>query len=344
MKQASTLLFMGLLLCLPVACQSNGNTPTPSNHKLSLDFTITEPEGWQYVDPQRLDVNGDDDTEWVLLYYFDQSLPSGTQQHGNPIAASVYRPDDKKPPNFFVYELRAPGGDYLCECKCVPTIADVLSGFPGSELIVSDTCGGERTRLTIFQWDQTKPAYLPLGHFHGHHIKVTLDTVTVEERQESRAQLAIRQVDYAAGGQTYLLDDQHTLAPPAKYEFVFSHEEPEDVTLSPYPEKIVLAFYNHYTDTAKASGYFAEGAWEGLGQCDTSLCGCTGPRSEITHVRVTGLQLEWEAINKDRSLGPDQATVGATVICEHPGGMSDGETPVQWYLIRMGDRWQISSR
>jgi len=339
MRQASTLLLLGLLLCLPIACEPVENNPTPSSQKLSLPFTINEPESWQYVETCRLDINTDGDEEWIIMYYFDQASPPGTKQHGNPIAAYAYRPDENRPPNFFAHKLNAPGNDYLCECRCVPIMDDALSVPPGPELVLGDTCDGERMRLTIFQWDQTKPAYLPVGHFHGHDISINPDTVIVEERQATRAQLAIRQTYHPTNGYPYYLDDQGTLVPPAEQEIVFSHEEPKDVTLSPYPEKTVLAFYNHYTDPAKASAYFAEGAWEQLGQCDTDWCGCAGPRAGVAHVRVTSLRFI-----EDPSLGSDQARVGATVICEHPGGMSDGETPVQWYLIRMGDRWQISSR
>lgn len=327
-------MLLNLFLCLLVACESN----TP------MYFSDTLPDHWQHVSTDCFDTNNDGDQEWVVLYRFDQAV--GTEANSGPVRAIVYQSDDIQPPNFLAYELLTPDSDYLCECKCTPTMEDVLSGLEGSELVIRDTCNKKTTALTIFHWDLAGNRYWPAGHFHGHQVEVALDEVRREERDlSSRAQLATCATYYPRDNWTYYqYDDQNVLVTPTKQELVFCSGEPEDVTLSPYPEKIVLAFYNHYTDTAKASGYFAEGAWEGLGQCDASLCGCAGPRSEITHVRVTGLQLEWEAINKDRSLGPDQATVGATVVCEHPGGMSDGETPVQWYLIRMGDRWQISSR
>ena len=328
-------MLLALLLCLPLGCDS-GEINLPQQNP-SLCFTIPLPDQWRYIGTYSLDTNGDGADERMILYSFDQPV-AGAKQHGNPIAAFVYQPDDKKPPNFFVHHLRAPGDDYLCECECTPKMEDVLSGLGGHELVIHDKCDGERVRLTIFQWSQTQWAYLPLGHFHSHRIEVMTDTVTVEERQESRAQLAMRQVYYAAGGQTYLLDDQRTLAPPAKYEFVFSHEEPEDVTLSPYPEKIVLAFYQHYTDTANVSTYFADEAWDGLNQCDTGQCGCTTPRIGVAHVWVTSLEYFEDPTD------PNHTTVEVTVVCEYSDGTPENGAFIRWRLVRAADRWQISSR
>jgi len=308
-----------------------------SGPALSVEIVVPLPEGCQYVQTYHLDVNSDGNEEWIIMCYFDQASPPGAQQHGNPIAAYIYQPDDSKPPNTLAYELRVPGDDYLCECRCVPTMNDALSELPGPELVLGDTCDGERMRLTIFQWDRTKPAYLPVGHFLGHYISITSDTVIVEELQVTRAQLAIRQTYHPAGGQTYYLDNQGTLVPPAEQEIVFSHGEPEDVTLSPYPEKVVLAFYNHYTDTAKIRAYFADGAWDGLGQCDTGQCGCTAPRSEITHVRVTSLQYTEDPTD------PNRTTVEVTVVCEYPDGTPGNDRFVQWHLIHTADRWQLDS-
>ena len=335
-------------MCLPLGCSPA--EPYPDSRNPSVHFTIPLPTYAKPAEPYDLDANGDGKQEQVILYRFD--LSPGIVPHGAPTKAIVYQLDDETPPNIRAYELFAPDRNYLCECECVPTacrcipaLQDVLSGLEGLELIVSDRCDGEIVGLTIFHWDAAGDGYQPKGHFLGHRIEIAQDQLIVEQRLSDRAQLARRETFNPTDNQTYYQpDSQSVLVSAEKHELVFPHGEPEDVALSPYCEKIVLAFYNHYTDTVAASAYFADGTWDGLGQCDTSLCGCAGPRSEITHVRVTGLQLEWESINKDRSLGPDQATVGATVICEHPGGMSDGETPVQWYLIRMGDRWQISSR
>jgi len=308
-----------------------------SGPAVSVEIAVPLPEGCQYVQTYALDLNSDGDEEWIIMCYFDQTFPPGAQQHGSPIAAYVYYVDDSTPPNTLAYELRVPGDDYLCECRCVPTMNDVLSVPPGPELVLGDTCDGERMRLTIFQWDRTKPAYLPVGHFLGHYISSTPDTVIVEEFQMTRAQLALRQTYHPIDGRTYYLDDQGTLVPPAEQEIVFSHEEPKDVTLSRYPENVVLAFYNHYTDTAKASAYFAAGMWGQLGQCDTGQCGCTAPRSQIAHVRVTSLQ------HVEDPTDPNHTTVEATVVCEYLDGTPENGTFARWHLIHTADRWQLDS-
>ena len=221
---------------------------------------------------------------------------------------------------------------------------DALSGLEGLELIVSDRCDDETTRLTIFHWDRDAETYLPKGHFRGGNIQVDQNEVRVEEPWSSRAQLAMRNTHRPRDNQTYYQPgDQGVCVECEKKGIVFSHGEPEDVMCSPYPEKIVLAFYDHYTDDAKAPEYFAEGAWDRLGQCAPGRCGCTSARSDIEQVRVINLEPEHETYSPDKDLNPDRAIVRVTVICERRYGAPDAERSMRWELIREDDRWQLYS-
>jgi hypothetical protein len=302
-----------------------------------LDFSEVMQEGSQHVRTYRLDTNGDGYQEWVVLYRFD--LPS-REQSASPIAGVVYQPDGSRPPNFIAHELRPPGGEYLCECDCRLNMENVLSGLEGDELVVRDRCNDEITRLTIFHWDPATKKYNSPGHFLGGDVEVSRDQVVVKERLPGRAQSSLAETYYPDDSKTYYQQDAPSdILEASKEEIVFALGEPEDVLLSPYPEKVVLAFYNHYNDDEKAPEYFAESVQAYLGQCDAGGCGCIAPRHEVTHVRVTRLQLE--TYNEGQEPEPNRATVGAWVICELRDGRSEGEKYIRWYLVREDDRWRL---
>jgi len=293
------------------------------------------PENWRHVRTYRFDTNHDDKQEWIVLYRFD--LPAETEQSGSPIAGIVYQLDDSSPPVLTPYELHPEGGDYLCECECIAAMEDVLSSLPGSELVVRDRCNGETTRLTIFYWEPNEEEYLPKGHFSGSRIKVELNSVTVDQRLPHRAQLALRLIYHPDDNETYYGPfGQGILTMSEKYELTCYQAEPKDVTRSPYPEKVVFAFYRNYTDDKQISEYFTEKGWEQLEQCAAGRCGCTSARSEITHVRVTSLQ-------PGEDTSSDQATFDLNVICERQNGAPDDETTIRWYLVRQDDRWKLDN-
>ncbi|MBL7064530.1 MAG: tetratricopeptide repeat protein [Anaerolineae bacterium] len=315
--------------------------PVESQETAELPETVELPESWEHVSTYRLDTNRDGNQEWIVLYRFD--LPAETEQDGGPIGGVVYQLDDRDPPVPIPYDLRPQGGDYLCECECSAAMEDVLSGLQGPELVVRNRCDDEMTRLSIFYWEPNEDEYLPKGHFRGSRIEVELDNVTVDQRLPHRAQLALRQVYHPYDNETYYqLSDQGILVMPERYELAFYQAEPEDVMRSPYPEKVVLTFYNHYNDE-QISEYFTEKGWEQLEQCTAGLCGCTSARSEITHVRVTYLQLGEETYSEDKDLNPDRASVDFNVICERRNGAPESETSVRWYLVWQDNRWKMDN-
>ena len=293
------------------------------------------PENWEHVSTYRLDTNRDNNQEWVVLYRFD--LPAETEQGSGPIAGVVYQLDDSSSPTPVPYELRPRDGHYLCEYECIAAMEDVLSGLPGSELVVRDRCNDKTIRLSIFYWEPNEGEYLPQGHFSGSSIKVELDSITVDQYLPHRAQLALRQIYQPYNDEIYYEPFDHgVLVMPEKYELTFYQAEPKDVMRSPYPEKVALAFYNHYTDDEQAAEYFTEKGWEQLEQCTTGRCGCTSARSEITHVRVTNLQ-------PGEDTGSDWVTFDFDVICERRNGAPEDETSVRWYLVRQDDRWKLDN-
>jgi len=235
------------------------------------------------------------------------------------------------------HELRARDGDLLCECACEIETENVLSGLDGDEVVVSDQCNEAVTRLTIFHWDVDKKIYVSPGHFLADDIAVSRDKVLLKEHLLGRAQLIKIRTYYPDDNRTYYRQGELcTLLDCRKEEIAFCHGEPEDPLCSRYPEKVVLAFYEHYKDDETAPTYFTEKVRDHLGQCDAGECGCTAPRHEIAHVRVTYLQPE-EPTQPD----PNRAVVGVRVVCERRDGAEEGERYIRWHLVREGDHWQL---
>jgi tetratricopeptide (TPR) repeat protein len=291
------------------------------------------PENWEHVHTYRLDADRDGDQEWVVLYRFD--LPAGRQQSNGPIGGVVYQPDHRSSSVFTLYELRPPDGDYLCECECTATMENVLSGLPGPELVVRDRCNGETARLSIFHWEPNEGEYLPKGHFSGSQIQIDTDQVTVSQRLPHRAQLALQQVYQSRDNETYYQPGNlGILVMPGKYELTFYGAEPKDVMRSPYPEKVVLAFYNHYTDERESSEYFTKEGWSELEQCTTGRCGCASAPGEIAHVRVTDL-------HSDEDVSSNQVTIDSHVVCEHRNSPPEDERFVRWVLVQQDGQWKL---
>lgn len=341
------MLFLTMLLCLPLACDESGSASSPGLNLLEI-----LPDEWQYVHTYRLDTNYDDKLEWVIVYRFD--LSDKDELCNSPMAAFVYQLNDRKPPCIIPYELYPQGDpdrDYLCEYGCTVTMEDVLSGIPGPEIVVRDRREGEVTRLSIFHWEWDPERYRPRGFFSGDRITDDLDKVTVDRRLPGRAQL-IQRCTYLPRDEnkTYYENDIQDTLVDSECEIDFCQGEPENVVLSPYPEKIVLAFYNHYTDSEQTvSQYFTQVGWEQYVQrCAANRCGCTAARNEIAHVRVTHLQLVNEDCSPSPSHqcedhGPNRALVQAIVVCERKDAVKDEETIVLWHVIRSGDRWKLDT-
>ena len=343
MRPGGKLLILCALLNLLIACEPIPDNP-PSRNKpprgsAHVDLAEILPREWVPLPPpMRFDTNRDGEKEWLILYQFD--VPDGRTKAGNPISAVIYQPDDDYPPNLIAHELRIPDGDFLCESNCTVEMENVLSGLAGDELVISDSDGKQMTRLSIFYWDAEHKEYQAQGHFCSDCIQVSLDEVKVRQPLEDRAQLTKCETYHAQDNRTYYQSGAPgTPVPCEREEIEFSCGEPEDVFCSPYPEKVVLAFYNHYDDDEKAPAYFSEQVQGRIGQCDAGECVCAAPRHEIAHVSV--LELIPEPTNVDKATGVGRATVGAWIKCESRITGPEAERFIRWDLIREGEHWRL---
>lgn len=326
------LVLLMVFLCLLTACEGS----VSASPNISVPIPTIMPADWQYVGGQEMETDDDGKREWVVFYRFDMTCEGG--QQGCPINGVVYRRDDERPPNLTPYELCPPDRSFLCECRCSAIMTDALSGIPGNELVIRDECSGRVTRLAIFNWEAGQDKYEPRGHFSGHCIEIGLDKVEVRHRMQDRAQSMMLWTYHPLHNQAYYLPGGHgALVAYEKYEYDFCTGVPEHVMLSPYPEKVVLAFYRDYNkDEEVVAKYFTRERWKELEECEHNHCGCAMPREEVAHVRVTDLAPQLESEESDK------ATVRASVVCEHMNGTTGSEVKLQWFLVRGADsRWKL---
>ncbi|MEA2008728.1 MAG: hypothetical protein U9O54_06370 [Chloroflexota bacterium] len=354
MNRTAKLLIFGMLLILSLACEQTVSTATPENKSTSTPTTYSLkdlcpelrtvlPKDWHYVDSSSFDTAGDAGTECVVLYRFD-IVPEA--QGRNPISGVVYQLDNRRPPCIIPYKLTLPSGGCLCEHSCRVAMEDVLSGYEGKELIFRDFEGQLVTRASIFRWNpsvEPNGKYEALGHFVGDSVILEENAARVLIRQIERPQLASKTTHRAQGKNYYALD-----IPSPTQEIVFWQGEPKEVMLTPHPEKVVLAFYNHYTNPKEASLYFAEGKWAELGQCANAQCGCSVPRGEMRRVRVLSLSpantdCSCDPSHQCENSCPDRATVKVTIACETQDcDVACQQTDVIWYLVRVGAQWKLN--
>jgi hypothetical protein len=220
-----------------------------------LDFTKILPETKRPQEVQLLDADGDGQDEWIVFYKFDL-VEDATGRKFSPIGAAVYNDDHGDLPVVFPYELYPPDQVYLGEQNAVAEARDLITTNEGLELLVSNFPEeGLVADLSVFHWyDQDKddlsknPAegrqgYECLGSFHGSGgITLAGSRVIVKERTQERSQLSVKSV-YDVRDKSYFQPGGRELWPPVEKSVEFTFGVPEDVAQSPYPEKIVLAFY-----------------------------------------------------------------------------------------------------
>ena len=220
-----------------------------------LDFTKILPETKRPQKIQLLDADGDGKDEWIVFYKFDL-VEEATGRKFSPIGGAIYNDDHGDPPVVFPYELHPPDRVYLGEQNCVAEVRDLITTNEGPELLVSNFAEeGLVADLSVFHWydhdkddlsknpDERQQGYECLGSFHGSG-GITFDgsRIVVKERSQERSQLSVKNIYDVRKGSYFQPGGKHLWSPvETGVEFTFG--VPEDVAQSPYPEKVVLAFY-----------------------------------------------------------------------------------------------------
>lgn len=295
---------------------------------------------------RRLNVDGGAKSEWLVFYHVDLVEDN---LEGSPTIAAVYRPvtdqDSRVPPRLIPALLWLPRQGYLCLHTCEAEMRDVISGDPkGDELLILDKHGDETVGAAIFRWQkdlvakegQVPGGFVPLGHFRADSINVEKDKVTVIRKQHDRSDLATREIYEPESGRYYFKEARHVddpqgrLRSPQEAEIIFASGLPEKPGQVKLPEKLVLAFYQNFSNLDETKSYVTPAAWERMGQgCPENVCGCSSKQEDVSRVMIK--QIAYEAELRQTT------NVVVQVICVNKNGQSEARRTLTWSLIRRAD-------
>jgi hypothetical protein len=336
------------LLALP-ACQRED-----PERKTEINLGEILPQSLRSYDVQRLDQSPEETRQWLVLYEYDLA---GTSEF-SPIAGVVYRADRggiNEPPVLFPYPLRPPDRDYLGTDTVQVTRRDVLTAKAGAELVVvNKNSDGFVTEAAIFYWhdplgdEPWRPHsleeryYQCMGFFRVNgQIKIEKDRAVVEEWARDRSQLALVHA-YTPNETGSYLAEGATLHAPASSYIDFAFGQTGTVLDSPYPEKIVLAFYNGLGEpTTDLTAYLSE---NGQTLLDFGLVGygCDWPPNQVANALVQEITYYPGVEAQTPQEQAQQALVELRVQCRS----KTGETMLQgvqtgWFLVREKGQWKM---
>lgn len=317
-----------------------------------LDLRELAPKGTTVSLILRLDTDRDGWEEWAVAYRYD------LVSYRSPISVVIYDPEgvDRELPVIYPYKLSTPDSDYLGEGAVSIGLADILGNLPEEsgirpELVITDV---QQTTLSIYRvLDVNKVpnppcVNLPTPYQVAGFFRATLrisrvgNAVTVYDRAGSeRSQFALRRLYLPSNG-SYFQPGTTTLLPPKEASIEFAYGMPADILDTPYPEKLVLAFYNRLPggDLAPLLSTQAQQRLA-TGQLDY---GSPWPRAtlqkalvqEISYMPGPGDSLSTFA----QSAQPEATLVTAKVLFIGPDGTSPLRT-VRWHLIKQGTQWKL---
>ena len=336
----AALILIGLVLsgCGPAPVTCNGN------------FGGLMPKDWKYVNQWPLDTDGKGQPQGqcVVLYRFDTKTKDG--QAIRPVGGVVYRQDHGRPRWIYPHPLILPDNFYLGENTVVPSVADVVSGSAGPELIIRDTdTAGTVIQASLFSWRDTQKDqpdvepttnpnvmnYKAIGLLRGNAgVAVEKDKITVLTRRDNtRSQLADRRVYLPRDKTNYFQQGTFNLVDPSETDVV-SLVVGDDPTASPYPEKTVLTFYQVVKDDAQLENLMTADTLGNL-KANKLLYGCPVDRSKDLD-RVLVQNLKWD-------LGTEaQPQIAVSGKCRLKDGSFRDMTPTTWQLEKNAEgKWRL---
>jgi len=348
MSRGGRLLWLAVaisVLVLP-ACRPRNLTA-----QTEIDLKSILPLSLEAVEVQRLDPTTGTQPQWLVLYKYDVT------ELFSPIAGVVYRADrggKNQPPVIFPYPLRLPDRDYLGSENVSVRVADVLSAQPGTELIAENSnAHGFVTEVAIFRWHDPFPTevwrphdleerfYECMGFFRADgEVIVEMNRVVVKKLVGDRSQLA-RFHEYQPDGRGSYLPDGVSLKTASRSWISFAFGQTGNVLDSPYPEKIVLAFYH-------ALGGPTQNLESFLSQEGQKLLpslpgyGCVWSPGQVAQAIVHEITYFPGVESQVKEEEAQQALVELKVQCRSKGGDTMPEDAhVGWFLKREGGRWKM---
>ncbi len=371
------LLILALTLVSLLVIAITGFNPMPlirqgavlaTGHKLVNMFDIM-PAGYRVQSVQYENTDVDEEEEWVVFYQFD--LVDGRSPYGG----AIYDLDRGNPPVLFPYQLVPPDRDYLSDGWARLEREQIVPPGeldPLKELLVYGHSGGIDTELTIFRYVENTLEWQPptddprryrvIGFFRGDggvsfHADSKAVTVLNHAGRE-RSQLAVRTVyRLDEAHETYMSPtDPEKLAAPASSEVIFAFDMPGDILQTPYPEKIVLAFYemiDKETPPIAPDKFLVD---EALVKYNNKELGYFGLQNasvakdvDKDSVQVTELSYvpEVEEFNTAQTIlgdQPQKIVVSVAFDAKVHGAYISTSVPIQWVLRVVDGTWKISYR
>jgi hypothetical protein len=313
----------------------------------------------------RQDTDGDGEREWVVFYQFD--LTPGR----SPYAGAIYDFDRGNPPILFPYQLLPPDRNYLSEGDIelnFENIVELGEAYPVSELFVYGRVGDIYTDLTIFRhvpnsylWESPRDEprrYQVIGSFRGDG-GITFDrrekTVTVLDRVSyDRSQLVVKTVYGLDTGRGTYMDpaDPNNLMAPVSSRVTFAYGMPSDILDTPFPEKLVLGFYESLVQKPPNIGpedFLTGQARIEYDRGNLAYFGFDGVTGKVNEVKVTQLSYAPDVEKLDPSitvLGQEPRLLTVSVAFEAQVGRAASYTPVpiQWVTTVVNGKWKIDRR
>ena len=324
--------------------------------KKEIDLGEILPPSLQVYDIQRLDAGLGHPSErlWLVLYRYDLA------DQFNPIAGVIYRADrggKNRPRIIYPYPLQLPDRDYLGTGTVTVQTGDFLSAWSDEpELLVENkNTDGIKTEAAIFRWHDPFPNetwrapederyYECMGFFRADGgVTVNWNEVIVAKLQGDRSQLA-RFYRYKPDerGSYFVTGAQLQSAEDSWIDFAFGPVVAEKVLDSPYPEKIVLAFYGALGGSRDDLKPFL--SEEGKKQLAKGLpgYGCHWPLEQVAAVTIRQISyypgVEAQAAGEEER----QSLVELRLRCESTlPETPPRDTHVGWLLKREGGQWKM---
>jgi len=338
-KLACSAMLVILFVALLTSCAASPSEELP---KKTISLTDNVLLGMDVADVQREDTDSDGELEWLVFYRFDQ-----VGEHG-PVAALIYDVVRRSPPLLpvvYPYRLRIPDENYLAQSVPEVSLVDIVSE-PDSkvrkELVFTTTVEAAFFHLNPDPANQPTdepPLYRCIGLFRSDG-GVDFDSETLEVRVTSRAghersQLVTRRY-YKPEGDGYFITGTTTLVSPFTSKIDFPEGIPSVILDTPYPEKIVLAFYKTFGKadakptileylSAQAATEFMEGKLK---------YGSPFPLGEVKFAVVK--ELAYYPTQDD-----SQSAIVTVKVVFHSADKKSPLTEVRWTLIRVENKWKM---
>ena len=332
-----------LLITLLTSCASTPSAPeaTPPAKTISLPNDVLL--GIDIADVKRVDTDSDGKLEWLVFYRFDQ-----IGGHG-PVGALIYdvvERDAPQLPLLYPYKLRTPDQNYLAQRVPQVSRVDIVrepDDVVRKELVLTTSEEAAFFRMSLdpaSRLADVPPLYQCIGFFRStggvSFNPESLEVTVTSSAGFERSQLIMRHF-YKPEASGYFAPGTTVLIPPVASKIDFAEGIPPAILDTPYPEKIVLAFYQTLGRAdvePKVTDYLSAQAVEEF-EAGTLRYGSPYPTEQLKY-----------AVVKELGYYPTQEDSTSTIVTVKVVFRSDSDQKsplieVRWTLTRAQNQWKM---